>query len=512
MQLFTTKQRSQAEAISQLAFSNPFLPERIEHERTLLGPAHQSGDPVWNVEYTGRERRNVTRITEITRAVSEAARAKLAAGHRPSDADAALYADLVLYRLFDQTREKLNATIEAAHRGEKNLKPRYWPQFAEEARRFFAPAGEPLPVAYDTAHMFACFFQIRRAFHHVFNYVVGSSTAAAELRAAVWRSVFSNDLRRYHRSLYLHMHDVTTLITGPSGTGKELVARAIAFSRYVPFDANAGRFEHHFPDAFQAVNLSALSPTLLESELFGHCKGSFTGAVGERVGWLEACGPGGTVFLDEIGETEHAVQVKLLRVLQARTFQRLGETADRRFEGKIVAATNRVLQEEINAGRFRQDFYYRICSDRIETPSLRRQLDDAPEDLRRLLLFIAGRVAPEEAEPLADEVCGWIETNLPAEYPWPGNVRELEQCCRSVMIHGAYCPACPEEETVKVSSDPWSASAEAARGGSLTADQLLGRYCRHVYDQYGSYEETARRLGLDRRTVKRKIVEHTSDA
>jgi DNA-binding NtrC family response regulator len=163
--------------------------------------------------------------------------------------------------------------------------------------------------------------------------------------------------------------------------------------------------------AFFAVNLSALSPTLIESELFGHQRGAFTGAAQDRAGWLETCGRHGAVFLDEIGELDAAIQVKLLRVMQSRLFQRIGETTPRRFEGKVIAATNRDLAQEITAGRFREDLYYRICADLIATPTLREQLADAPEDLRNLLRIVAGRVAgAAEADRLANEVAQWVST------------------------------------------------------------------------------------------------------
>src|SRR5205085_3415278 len=118
-------------------------------------------------------------------------------------------------------------------------------------------------------------------------------------------------------------------------------------------------------ESFHALSLSALSPTLIESELFGHRRGSFTGAIDDRAGWLEVCRPLGTVFLDEIGEIDPAVQVKLLRVLQTRTFVRLGDTRNRKFTGKIIAATNRDLAQQMQLGQIREDFYYRLCSDMI---------------------------------------------------------------------------------------------------------------------------------------------------
>lgn len=174
--------------------------------------------------------------------------------------------------------------------------------------------------------------------------------------------------------LLASLRDVTTLITGPSGTGKELVARAVGLSGYIPFDDKTAAFASDFVGSFHALNLSALPVTLIESELFGHRRGAFTGAVSDRRGWLEICEPGGAVFLDEIGDLDPVVRVKLLRVLETRTFQPVGGTTSRRFHGKIIAATNRDLAEGMRTGQFRPDFYYRLCSDVIVTPSLHDQL------------------------------------------------------------------------------------------------------------------------------------------
>src|SRR5690606_28962135 len=235
--------------------------------------------------------------------------------------------------------------------------------------------------------------------------IYGGSPPAARLRAAVWQSIFTHDPPRYRRALALRMADVPTLVVGESGTGKELVARAIAFSRFIPFDPERGAFQADWARGFVGLNLSALAPTLVESELFGHRRGAFTGALEHRTGWLESCGPWGSVFLDEIGELDPAIQVKLLRVLQTRTFQRIGETEERRFEGKLVAATNRDLAAEMRAGRFRTDLYYRLCADVVRTPTLREQLADSRDEFASLTLVLAQRVVgPDEAPRLADEV------------------------------------------------------------------------------------------------------------
>jgi transcriptional regulator with PAS, ATPase and Fis domain len=293
------------------------------------------------------------------------------------------------------------------------------------------------------------------------------------------------------------MGDFATLITGPSGTGKELVARAIAFSRYIPFDEKKARFVEESAEAFHAVNLAALSPTLIESELFGHRRGAFTGAVEYRRGWLETCPPSGTVFLDEIGDLDPAIQVKLLRVIETRLFQPVGDTTSLRFEGKLIAATHRNLPDAMREGRFREDLYYRLCADQIVTPPLREQLRESPAMLGEVILFMARRVVGDEAEPLAREVEAWIGENLGPNYSWPGNYRELEQCVRNVLIRKQYRPPEPEP-----AGEAW---VQQMQRGKLTAEELLRHYVRHVHAMTGNYQETGRRLQLDRRTVKSKV-------
>jgi transcriptional regulator with PAS, ATPase and Fis domain len=287
------------------------------------------------------------------------------------------------------------------------------------------------------------------------------------------------------------MADFPTLITGPSGTGKELVARAIAGARYLAFVPGRRSFEDDRNGNFFAVNLAALSPTLIESELFGHRKGAFTGAVADRVGWFEACPRQGSVFLDELGEMELPIQVKLLRVLETREYAAVGDTATKRFDGKLIAATNRDLAAEIAAGRFREDLYYRLCADLIETPTLREQLQASPGVLSELLLFMTRRAVGEEAENAVPLVREWIEQKLPPDYSWPGNYRELEQCVRNILIRRTYRPLRRGPDL-----------GARIEKGEATAEEVLREYARRVYAQSGSYVETARKLGVDRRTVR----------
>ncbi len=423
--------------------------------------------------------------------------------------DAVLYEDLVLHMLYYRYVPRFGFALpgpgEAATDRGGAKRVAFYREFVREAEEWLRVPGLPRTTTGTPEHMIEMFFQIRRAFGHIYWNLVGTSPAMAKLRAAVWQSIFTHDLRRYRRTLYSTLTDMTTLVMGPSGTGKEVVARAIACSRHIPFDAKKQEFVEDYREVFWPLNLSALSPTLIESELFGHRRGAFTGAVEDRVGWLEVCTPRGTVFLDEIGELDGQIQVKLLRVLQSRVFQRLGDTAQRRFEGKIIAATNRDLAAEMKAGRFREDFYYRICSDIVRTPSLREQIaegDAGGGELRFLVRFIAERVAGEEAPALTDEVMGWIEHALPGDYAWPGNFRELEQCVRNVLIRKEYHPPTAAPGAM----GDVERLVEGMREGRLTMAELERGYMRLVYGQTGSYVETARRLGVNRRTVKARLA------
>jgi transcriptional regulator with PAS, ATPase and Fis domain len=238
----------------------------------------------------------------------------------------------------------------------------------------------------------------------------------------------------------------------------------------------------------------------VESELFGHKRGAFTGAVADLHGWLETCPELGSVFLDELGDLDPAIQVKLLRVIETRTFFPVGATSGHQFRGKLVTATNRDLPDLMRRGVFREDLYYRLCSDQVVTPALAEQLADSPAVLRELVVYMARRIAGDDGEELAGEVMAWIEGNLGAEYPWPGNYRELEQCVKNVLIRRNYRPSRAATE------NPLEEFVEDARAGRLTADDLLARYVTLIYSRAGSYDETARRLGLDRRTVKAKVL------
>jgi two-component system, NtrC family, response regulator PilR len=222
--------------------------------------------------------------------------------------------------------------------------------------------------------------------------MVGRSAAMEGVRALVRKVALSRS---------------TVLIVGESGTGKELVARAIHFA-----SSRAAK-------PFLPVNCAALAEGVLESELFGHVKGAFTGASSERSGLLVSAGEG-TVFLDEIGEMLPATQVKLLRVLQERKVKPVGSTAEVPFEARLLAATNKRLEDEVRAGRFREDLFYRLNVITIELPPLRDRRDDIPE-LAQFFLSRLGEGLGKSAHRFSDEAMQVLQ-----RYAWPGNVRQLE--------------------------------------------------------------------------------------
>src|ERR1043166_871723 len=232
--------------------------------------------------------------------------------------------------------------------------------------------------------------------------------------------------RVYHFISKVAPTDATVLISGESGTGKELAARAI--------HRNSKRAQK----SFMAVNCAALNESLLESELFGHEKGSFTGALAQKKGRLEIA-DGGTIFLDEIGELTPPLQVKLLRVLQEREFERVGGTVTIKVDLRVIAATNKNLEEAIEAGEFRQDLYYRLNVVSLEMPALRDRRED--------IMLLANYFADKYGARCNRKLTGFspeARTCL-TSYDWPGNVRELENAVERAVVLGTTDQILPED-------------------------------------------------------------------
>ena len=279
----------------------------------------------------------------------------------------------------------------------------------------------------------------------------------------------------------------TVLVTGESGTGKEVVARALH------------RASDRSQRPFVALNVKALSPSLLEAELFGHEKGAFTGAERRKPGVFERA-EGGTLFLDEIGEIDGDVQAKLLRVLQEREVQPLGALEPLAVDARLIAATNRDLEAEVAAGRFREDLFFRLHVIPLRVAPLRERREDVLPLARAFLRRVArdvGRVL----EGWTPEVEAWL-----LSHAWPGNVRELQ----NVIERGAVLAESSRLELADLTLEPAEeAQAEAPVNLSEFLDRAAAAHIQGVLDEVeGKRVEAARRLGVDRTTLYRLIKKH----
>ena len=342
------------------------------------------------------------------------------------------------------------------------------------------------------ARYVALMFQLRRAFYFIYRSLAGECESMRRLREALWNNVFTHDMRGYDAALWNRMEDFSTLLVGETGTGKGQAAAAIGRSAYIPYLPAERRFAANFAETFIGINLSQFPESLIESELFGHRKGAFTGAIDHHEGVFERCSAHGALFLDEIGEVSVPVQIKLLQVLQERTFTPLGGREKKRFSGRVIAATNRPPDS------LRRDFYYRLCSDVIHVPTLRQRIAESDRELPELVRILVERLTG--SAQLAEKV----HANLPGNHTWPGNVRELEQAVRRILLTGRYAP-----ETAAAATDEDAVLVEKLRAGELTAAELLALYSAMLHRRLGTYTEVAKRTGLDPRTT-RKYVEGAS--
>jgi len=287
--------------------------------------------------------------------------------------------------------------------------------------------------------------------------------------------------------------EINVLIEGESGTGKELVASEIV---------------RHGPRAekpFVIVDCGAISPNLVESELFGHVRGAFTGADRDRVGAFEAA-DGGTVFLDEIGELRLELQPKLLRAIEAREIRRVGETKARKVNVRVISATNRDLEREVNRGTFREDLYFRLAVLNIRVPSLRERAEDLPLLIR---VFLAALSVPEEERLFAPQVLEEL-----ARHDWPGNVRELRNYVERTVVLQTASPASSRRGS--------AAAAPSADGGTkidlgvpfkvakdAAIDAFERGYLAALLQQAGgNMSKAARTAGMDRMYLHRLVQKH----
>lgn len=282
--------------------------------------------------------------------------------------------------------------------------------------------------------------------------------------------------------------DATVLVLGESGTGKEVIAREIHRA--------SGRARK----PFVAVNCSAIPEGLLESELFGHEKGAFTGAVRQKKGRFEIA-DGGTIFLDEIGDMSAALQAKLLRFLQDHTFQRVGGSSDTNVDVRVIAATNRDLDAAVADGSFREDLFFRLNVVSIVVPPLRSRREDIPLLVEHFLrVYTQAGSKPKKMSPRA--------MRLAMDYDWPGNIRELENAIQRAVVLSRGETIFPEHLPAKVQAVAGDEADDAPRVGRTIREVERDTIVKALRETGGNRTHAAKILGISRRTLQNKIREY----
>jgi DNA-binding NtrC family response regulator len=283
----------------------------------------------------------------------------------------------------------------------------------------------------------------------------------------------------------------TVLISGETGTGKELVAHAIH------------NLSPRKNGPFVAVHAAALSSTLLESELFGHEKGAFTGAVERRIGRFEAA-DGGTLFFDEVSEVDPAMQVKLLRVLEERAFERVGGTRTIQVDVRLVAATNKDLKKLVSEGKFRDDLYYRLSVVTIHLPPLRQRRQDIP----LLVQAFIRHCSAENAKPVREITAEAVNTLM--AYDWPGNVRELRNTIEQMVVlaRGERLTLRDVPAAIRGGADLTKISV-VRPGTTMTVEEAERQLIvQALKETDGNRTRAAQRIGMSRRTLHRKLKKY----
>ena len=484
------KDRDFLNLVNQAVFANPFSADREALDLKIAGTASASSES--------------QRVDAMVQAVSARMQTMEEKGlmrlHQYTEPDRTLVHNALLFYFFHLYMAHFDQFIhDQVAAGETTLPV----PFAREAFQWLIQRGF---AQQQVGRYFELMYQLRRAYFFIDRNLIGCSPCMKELRYKLWNNVFTQDIELYHRYLWNRMEDFSTMILGETGTGKGTAAAAIGRSGLIPFDEKNGRFVESFTRTFIAINLSQFHENLIESELFGHKKGAFTGAVEDYQGIFDRCSAYGSIFLDEIGEVSIPVQIKLLHVLQEREFSPVGSHAKHRFEGRVIAATNRSINKLRRTGKMREDFFYRLCSDMITVPPLRQRIREDSRELGALLSLMVERLLGNPSPDICRMVHAVIDGQLGRNYPWPGNVRELGQCLRRVLMNQHY-----EGQSMEVHQSLDTQLFNGIRSGEIAVQDLISGYCYLLYRKYGTYEAVAGRTRLDRRTVKKYIDQYSPD-
>lgn len=477
---FTKQERTFLQQVGKSIYTNPFTHGRHLSDCRLTGLPEDT-DPATVLQAA---------VHKVTTKVET-----LAAGHKVDPGscprqDRKNLANLFLFYLFHKYLPHLDHHIRLQNETIESLPLECGKQLETELKRFGFSEKQ-------TGFYIGLFFQMRRAFFFIKTSLIGDSPCMEETRAHLWNTLFTHDIGQYVENLVDKLEDFSTLLIGATGTGKGVAAAAIGRSGFIPYNRTTRRFTTSFTRAFLAINLCQYPEQLIESELFGHARGAFTGAVSDHQGLFSRSSQYGAVFLDEIGEVSIQTQIKLLRILQERVFTPVGSHTSHRFKGRLIAATNQEPLTLIEQGKFREDFYFRLCTDTITMPSLRKRIRQYPEELEQLAIHLVNKIAGAETKTLQETVLEALHSRKNRVYHWPGNVRELEQVIRRILLHGT-C-------NLKNKAEKAHTLHDLLLNEKPTMAELNSQYCRILFQRNGTLQAVARITGLDRRTVKKYI-------
>ena len=484
----STEERNYFKLVQDAISANPFSKKRDELNIQIAGyyNLESSQDPL------------IQTILDVKKRINKLFKNNKTKLNKYSKKDKTLLVNAILFDLFHTHIDDFDQLIiQQLNNRNDEIKV----DFADNAIDLLISYGFTLG---ESLRFFSLCFQLRRAFYFIDRNLIGKSSVMQKLRESLWNNVFTSDIRLYEEFLWNRMEDFSTMILGETGTGKGRAAMAIGRSGYIPFDYDKKCFTENFTQSFISINLSQFPETLIESELFGHSKGAFTGAVKNYDGIFSRCRPCGAIFLDEIGDVSHSLQIKLLKVLEEREFTPVGSREVKRFKGRVIAATNKPINNILKDNLMREDFFYRLCSDLIHMPPLRDRIKEEHSELKDLTSYTITTIVGKNSPELTSMIISAIRKNPGANYEWPGNVRELGQCIRRILLNKEY------KQHNAITQPPTELSEEFIEkisAGKLSAAQLIKIYCNHIYESSGTYGDVARKTGLDRRTVKKYLDE-----
>ena len=485
---FTSADRDFFRLVSQLVFSNQFETDRIRLAHQIVGRKYKSEEPLYD-HLSSKVRQKLDSVVTKKRLSWKAF----------SGEDQELLRIALLYDAYRSCHKEFDELIA------QQINTGHEPLLIPFADRVLTLLQERHFSKEQSLRYFEYFYQLRRAWHFICYGLIGNSPSMTRLKAHLWRTLFTSDAHWYESYLWDRMEDFSTFLIGETGTGKGTAAAAIGRAGYISFDEKKNRFSESFMENFIEINLSQFPESLIESELFGHQKGAFTGAIESYQGVFALCSKFGSIFLDEIGDATVSVQIKLLKVLEERKFTPVGSHKKMHFSGRVITATNKDISELKQDELFRRDFYYRLSSNVINVPPLRKQIREDPSTLEALLKHTIKKITGKSPQELVSAVLEVIHSEVSPDYNWPGNVRELEQAVRCILLNKDHCGEI--DGWCEVQKEPLT---KILKGTNVSAQQLLTAYCVSLYEEYRTYGEVARITQLDARTVKKYIQSYYS--